>query len=313
MSVMSRFLSWWIVALAIGLLAVAVMPPVSAQESGSYEESISAYRTARLERLRSDTGWLTIAGFHWLQPGDNPFGSDPENKVALPEGGAPEHAGMIRLTETSQKTEVVVETNPDVEIRVDDKKITGSVTIWDGSGEAKQVSVGRVTFWVIPRAGRYAIRVRDPESPLRTEFKGIEFYQVDRFYRVAGKFEPFATPKQILVPNFMGYIDSSYCPGKVSFTIDGEFYDLLPMTDGPEDSTFFLVFQDKTSGKETYGGGRFLYADLGRDGILDLDFNKAYNPPCAFNDKTTCPLPPAGNILPIPLRVGEKGYAGRDH
>jgi uncharacterized protein (DUF1684 family) len=272
MSVMSRFLSWWIVALAIGLLAVAVMPPVSAQESGSYEESISAYRAARLERLRSDTGWLTIAGFHWLQPGDNPFGSDPENKVALPEGGAPEHAGMIRLTETSQKTEVVVETNPDVEIRVDDKKITGSVTIWDGSGEAKQVSVGRVTFWVIPRAGRYAIRVRDPESPLRTEFKGIEFYQVD-----------------------------------------GEFYDLLPMTDGPEDSTFFLVFQDKTSGKETYGGGRFLYADLGRDGILDLDFNKAYNPPCAFNDKTTCPLPPAGNILPIPLRVGEKGYAGRDH
>jgi hypothetical protein len=127
---------------------------------------------------------------------------------------------------------------------------------------------------------------------------------------VVGRLEALAAPQPVPVPNVMGWVDTMVTPGTVVFALGDTVIHLVPLLETPSDSSLFFVFQDGTSGIETYGGGRFLYADLQPDGEVVLDFNKAYNPPCAFNPNTTCPLPPEGNVLTRPIRAGEKAYAG---
>jgi uncharacterized protein (DUF1684 family) len=152
------------------------------------------------------------------------------------------------------------------------------------------------------------VRLRDPECALRRDFAGIDAYPVDPAYRVVARLEPFPAGTRIEVPNMLGHVDSVETPGAFAFPLRGGTRRLVPMLE--PDSTLFFVFADSTTGVETYGGGRFLYADLRPDGTAVLDFNMAYNPPCAFNPYTTCPLPPEGNTLAMAVRAGEKFSAG---
>lgn len=300
-----------ILALLVALAPLAASEPESApaitDETLSHAEAIEAYRAGRVERLLSDSGWLTICGFSWLKEGENSVGTAEGSDIRLSEGMAPGSLGVLRL-EIEPIPRVTLETNPDVSVHIEETEITGTAVIWEEGGETKQVNPGRGTFWVIPRADGYAIRMQDPECYLRRDFTRIDFYDIDPAYRVVGTL--IDEPDTIDVPNIMGYTSRMWSPGPVRFNLDGKDHELFPHVTGPGDSVFMFVIQDETSGIETYGGGRYLYTDLEPDGTVVIDFNKAYNPACVFNPFATCPLPAERDILPIPLRVGEKAYAG---
>jgi uncharacterized protein len=171
----------------------------------------------------------------------------------------------------------------------------------------KPVTEGDLTLTVIERAGRYGVRVKDKRSPRRREFTGMRWFPVRESYRIEAKF--VAQPKQLSVPNIIGSHFDMASPGYVVFRIDGRELRLQPVIEEGEKELFF-IFRDQTAGKETYPGGRFLYTDLPRDGKVELDFNKAENPPCAFTPYATCPLPPPGNTLPVRIEAGEKNVSG---
>jgi uncharacterized protein (DUF1684 family) len=277
-----------------------------------YADSIAAMRARRVERLRSPDGWLAVAGLYFLQPGSNAFGSDPGNPVALPDGVGPAHAGVFVLDEGPQGPRVTVKVAPGAKVLLDGKPVTERVLAADDTGAPDRLSVGRVKLWVIRRGDLTAIRMRDPESPILRDFTGVNFYDVDLAYRVVGTLEPYSSPRKMAITDIIGVTDSVECPGPVAFELEGKHVRLYPMVEDPDSPRdLFFVFGDATSGLETYGGGRFLSAELGPGDRVVLDFNRAYNPPCAFNPYTTCPLPPRGNELLVPVRAGEKAYAGR--
>ena len=279
-----------------------------------YVDSVNTWRARRLARLTSDTGWLTIAGLHWLEPGRNVLGSDPGSRVVFPADASPAKVGVIqlRMSPAGLAPEIELNVVPGVVIKRDSVLVARERVELDADGSSAVYSLGRLRFWVIKRGERYAVRVRDPESSLRKEFTGIQNYAVDPAMCVSGRLEPQASRTHVLVPNIAGYLDSMLTPGVVTFAVRDTVLRLTPVLEDPSDSTtLFFIFQDKTSGIETYGAGRFLYADLEPNGRVVLDFNKAYNPPCAFNPNTTCPLPPEGNVLPMAIQAGEKAYAAK--
>jgi uncharacterized protein (DUF1684 family) len=274
----------------------------------AYVRSIQEWRAERDARLRSDSGWLTIAGLFWLEPGENTFGTDSADAVVLPAGTAPGRAGTFVLQGEGADARVTVRALPGTNLRIGEVPVQEQTLQTDEDGRADRLTLGRVVMWVIRRGNRYAVRLRDPESPLRKSFQGIDCFPIDPSYRVSGDYAPFAEPRSLPVPNILGYADSSLCYGEVRFSLLEQPCRLIPLTGGPTDSSLFLIFRDETSGKESYGGGRFLSATLRPGGKVELDFNEAYNPPCAFNPYTTCPLPPPGNDLPLAVRAGEMAY-----
>jgi len=169
-----------------------------------------------------------------------------------------------------------------------------------------------IQFHLIRRGDRLGVRSKDSESPVRTEFRGIEHYPASWEWRVEGRFEPYEPPKHVPVPTVLGTVDDELSPGAVVFEAEGRTL-RLDVLEGADEHEVFVIFGDTTNGTETYGGGRFLYADLEPGGRLVLDFNKAYNPPCAFTPYATCPLPPKQNRLPLAIRAGEKKYGEGHH
>ena len=278
-----------------------------------YVDSVNAWRARRLARLTSDGGWLTISGLYWLEPGKNVLGSDPSARVVFPKDASPAKAGVIQLQfhPATHAGEMVLTAVFGAGIKRDSVVVKQEPLTLDKDGSSPVYSLGRLKFWVIQRGQRYAVRVRDPESSIRKRFAGLENWPVNPAMCVEGQLKPNPKSTYVLVPNIVGYMDSMLAPGVVTFALGDKTLSLTPVLEDPADSTtLFFIFQDATSGGETYGGGRFLYGDLEPSGRVVIDFNKAYNPPCAFNPNTTCPLPPQGNVLPIAIKAGEKTYAG---
>ena len=173
-----------------------------------------------------------------------------------------------------------------------------------------KLTVGARTFSVIERAGRYGVRLKDNHSKLREEFRGQRWFPVNELYRVTARFVSYDQPKPIAVPNILGSSYQETSPGYAVFTLHGRELRLEPVT---EDKRLFFIFRDQTAGHETYGAGRFLYAESPRDGKVELDFNKAENPPCAFTPYATCPLPPRQNVLAVRIEAGELAPARGEH
>jgi hypothetical protein len=192
---------------------------------------------------------------------------------------------------------------------VDGEPVSTRYLAPDDPGPPDELTLGRLTLWVIVRKNQFGIRLRDPQARLRQEFTGIETYPTDLSYRVTGRWNPFEEPKPVVFSNEAGYTDTTLAYGEAVFELEGRELSLLPQHMAPGDSSLFFVVADRTTGTETYGGGRFLQGVLRPDGSVLLDFNKAYNPPCAFNPWTTCPLPPEENRLPVAIRAGEMDYA----
>jgi len=269
-----------------------------------YVEEIETFRAQREQRLRSEDGWLSLVGLFWLEEGVNPFGGDPAGAIALPGDAAPPRAGNFVL----EGAVVRLVPEPGVEILIDGEPAGERILRDDSAGSPDLLHLGRLRLHVIERGGRRAVRVRDPESPARSGFPGLEFFPVDPSYRVEGRFRPYAEPERRQIATVVGTTAEMLAPGTVEFELDGARLSLEPFVDEAGQTDLFIIFKDRTSGRETYGAGRFLSAVLEGERVV-LDFNKAYNPPCAFTPFATCPLPPARNRLDAAVRAGERGGA----
>jgi uncharacterized protein (DUF1684 family) len=291
-------------ALAAACAAPAPPPPVDEV----YVAEIAAWRADRETRLRGEDSWLTLVGLHWLETGVSTFGAAPESRVVLPPGSAPEHAGTFEY----DGEQVTVVPADGVTITLGGEPIGRRALRDDGvADEAPDVlQVGRLSLGVIDRDGRHGIRVKDPESPVRTGFRGLDWFPIDPAWRVVARYVPRQQPEEVQVPNVLGTTSRQYVPGDVHFDLAGERLTLVPLVPDPADTHFLFIVQDATSGGATYGAGRYLYADLEGDQVV-LDFNKAFNMPCVFTPYATCILPPPGNRLDVAIEAGEKMYGAQ--
>jgi uncharacterized protein (DUF1684 family) len=263
--------------------------------------SVADFRTRREASIRSEYGWLALAGLFWLSQGENAIGSGHDNPVRLP-GRAPARVGVFTLTDG----EVTLTPEPSFDIRLNDQPLaaTSRTLKPDASGKPDYIFVGDIRMMVIERAGELAIRVWDPQNPVRQNFAGCDWYAPDESYRVRAKVERFAKPKTVMVVDSIGMERPGELHAALTFERHGELHRLE--AEARDDGTYYIIFRDATAGKTTYGSGRYLTTEVAKDGEVIIDFNIAYNPPCAFTEFATCPLPLPENILPIAIEAGEK-------
>jgi uncharacterized protein (DUF1684 family) len=275
-----------------------------AEPDADYLDAIAIYRSEREARLRAEEGWLSLIGLYWLQEGPNSFGSDPTNAIVLPADAAPPHAGSLDY----DGEQVRLIPHAAAELSIEGAPAGERVLRDDGGGKPEVIALDRLRFYVIRRGDRHAVRIKDPQSPARSSFKGLDFFPVDPAYRVEARLRRYESPSPREIPTVVGTATEMLAPGLLEFELNAIALTLEPYIGKPEDTSLFLIFKDGTSGKETYGAGRFLSATLEDDRAL-LDFNKAYNPPCAFTPFATCPLPPPQNRLDVAIRAGERAPA----
>jgi len=281
---------------------LAAMLLHAAAEAGDYRAGILKWRENYEAVLKKDNGWLAVSGLYWLKDGDNTFGSGPGNTIVLPAGASPEMAGAFIFHNGQTRLRV----KPGVDVRLNGESVKREMPIKpDPASGPDVITLGRLRMIVIERGGRYGVRLWDSASRARAEFTGIRWFRVEPSYRIESRFTSYPQPKKIPILNVLGHTDQLPSPGYAAFTLNGKKCHLEPVI---EEGQLFFIFKDMTSGKETYPAGRFLYADLPKDGKVILDFNKAYNPPCAFTSYATCPLPPKQNHLPAAVRAGALTY-----
>jgi len=269
-----------------------------------YIAEIEQWHQKRIERLKDENGWLTLVGLHWLKEGENSFGSDKNNNIVFPEN-APQNIGKIILKDSV----ITLNVNYGVNVTTEGNRIKEIKLENDLTGNPTVLDVGSLRWYIIKRGERYGIRLRDTEALILKEFKGINLYPINEDWRIEATFDPYDPPKPILIPNILGTTEEDKSPGALSFTKDGTSFklDAIESRNG-----FFIIFADETSGKETYGAGRFLYTDKpDSNNKVILDFNIAYNPPCVFTKYATCPLPPKQNYLHLKITAGEKMWGGQ--
>jgi uncharacterized protein (DUF1684 family) len=282
------------------LAAAALLAPAAQAADPAHAQSVQEWRERADKGLRRDNGWLTLAGRYVMKPGVNTFGTGKGNDIVFPAGLGPERMGTI--TVTPGRVEVKLE--PGLTMTKDGVAMTDKV-MGTGLENRDWVAMGRAAFHVIERDGRYILRLADNESEVRKRFGGRVWYDVKEPYRVKAKFVPYDPPRKIAIVNVLDEVSDEPAPGYVEFKLNGRTHRLDAVGDG--DGLFF-VFRDGTAGETTYGPGRFLYVEKrpkpGETFLLDL--NRAYNPPCAFSEFTTCPLPPKQNVLKVKVEAGEK-------
>jgi len=283
------------------LLPLSVFPVLCLMAAApSYQNSVDHWRQDQEAALKADDGWLTVVGLFWLKEGANTVGSDPASDIPLPRG--PARAGVFEF----HGGNATFQPASDAGALVNGQPATAAAQLKaDTEGKADIVEIGDLDMFVIHRGNRYGIRLRDKQSKLRKDFTALHWYPVKDEYRVTADFVAYDAPRMIPVPNILGETSLEASPGFVVFSLHGQLYRLEPVV---EDKELFFIFRDLTAGKETYPSGRFLHSELPKDGKVVLDFNKAYNPPCAFTLYATCPLPPRQNRLQIHIEAGELNY-----
>ena len=299
----------------LALSAIAELPidrirlAGSASDDPDYARAMERWRAERLDEINGEEGWTTLVGLFWLKEGQNRFGSDPLNDIVLPQRSAPKSAGSIRL----EKGVVTLEATADAGVTSEGKPVTALLLQSDAEGKPTVLKVGALKLLLIKRGQKLGLRVKDTANSARAHFAGLAYFPIDLAWRLVARFEPYDPPKTVPIANVLGMVENMTSPGALVFEVNGKSYRLDPVLEKGS-KHLFIIFADQTSAKETYGAGRYLYAEPpGPDGRVILDFNKAHNPPCAFTRFATCPLPPRQNRLAIHVEAGEKKYAGAGH
>jgi len=278
-------------------------------DPATHKQDVEEWRAKRMQRLKSDDGWLTLIGLFWLQEGENPFGSDPSNKVVFPKDKSPGKAGSFKL----EKGVVTLELQPGTTITSDGKPLKSMMLKSDVEEDTTVLDMGSLRFLVIERGGKLGIRLKDRDNPLRKNFQGVDSYPINANWRIEAKFDAYKPEKKIPIVNILNMLEDTPSPGALVFDINGKTYRLDAILEKGE-TDYFIIFGDQTNGKETYGAGRYMYVSpAGPDGKTILDFNKAYNPPCVFSHFATCPLPPSQNKLAVRIEAGEKKFVPPDN
>jgi uncharacterized protein (DUF1684 family) len=288
----------------IVVAAVLAVAPVAAAADPGYEKELRAWRDAREQKLRADNGWLTLAGRYPLNPGANTIGTGADNDVVFPaelKGTGPARLGTVIVDPQAKR--VTLRPAAGVALVAGDKPVAGEHLF--AIDKPEWVGLGRVRFQVIERGGRFVLRLADNESAVRKNFPGCLWYPADERFRVEARFVPYPPGKTLRIVNVLDQAADEPCPGYAEFTLDGKPHRLDALG---EANGLFFVFRDATAGDTTYRPARFLSVEpRPKDGTtFTLDFNKAYNPPCAVCEFTTCPTAPRSNVLPVRVEAGEK-------
>jgi uncharacterized protein (DUF1684 family) len=276
-----------------------------------YAEQLQKWRATREEKLRADNGWLTLAGRYPLKEGANTFGTGAENDVIFPpalKGTGPGRLGTLHVDAGAKK--VTLKLAEGVSMDSGGKSFSGERVMGTAADKRDWVGLGRLSMYVIERDGKYILRLADNKSPVRKNFAGCVWYAADEAFKVGARFVPYPAGKTLSIVNVIDETSRQPCPGYAEFKLKGATYKLDAIKEG---EGLFFVFGDGTGGDTTYKSGRFL--DIAKQPAADetftLDFNKAYNPPCAFSEYTTCPLPPRQNVLKVRIEAGEQYRAQR--
>jgi uncharacterized protein (DUF1684 family) len=279
-------------------VAFAATPKV---ESPQYRQDYMKWRQA-VENSRRHN-WLTLVGLFWLHEGENSVGSDMKNDVPLPADKAAPQVGTIAFHDGKATFTAL----PSAKVTSDGKPVHTIALQPDTTDKPTVLQIGDLRMHMIQRGNRFGMRVKDTNNAAARAFKGTEFYPLSDSYVVDAKFIPYDKPKQVAVPTVIGSDATMDSPGELEFTLNGQKMRIQAYTEGSPELS--LIIKDKTSGKATYPAGRFIDTDAPKDGHVVIDFNRAYDPPCAFTAYATCPLPPRQNVLPVAVEAGEK-YLG---
>ena len=289
-------------------LTALVLILSAAGMADDYQRALTEWRAQREAKLKAEDGWLTVVGLTWLNPGDNRVGSNPSFEVRLPKT-APNKVGLLILKDGK----VRFRPEKGVAVTMNGKPATETELKPDIDANYDRLAVGRVKFFIIKREDKIGVRIKDNDSAARRYFTGLKWYPPDPSWRVQAKFVPWDQPHPVTFDTAVGVKEQDESPGYVTFQRAGKEYRLEPVVD---DNELWFVMRDQTSGKTTYGASRFLYAPLPKSGLkrsgpVEIDFNRAENPPCVFTDFATCPLPPPQNRLPLAVTAGEQMYGKR--
>lgn len=295
-------------AFAVSAVALASVGDTST----TWKSDLAAWRAHREQGLAAPNSWLTLVGLDWLKPGENAVGSSEDSHVQLGRA-APAHLAVIDLQGSTLQLKPPAGGFP-AGLKVNGAAATPTVLKDDGADEPTTVSIGSISFYVIHRGDRYAVRIKDSQAPTRVNFHGLHWFAPNPHYVVTAQWHPFQPHRTLRVPTEVGTTIEMDAPGEVEFQLDGKAVKLVPVLEDPHDAQLFFILRDATSGKTSYGAARFLYTgfpDHGLDqpGTLRIDFNHLQNPPCAYSPYATCPLPPQQNRLAIALPVGEAKFS----
>ncbi len=269
--------------------------------TSNFDDRINQLRSERVAELKAPGGWLSLVGLEWLKPGQNTIGSATDNNVRLSVG--PPHLGSVLQADDGSLHLVL---RPEARALIDGKPVLEAALLDDTRPETTVVSFDTFRLIAIERAGRKGIRVEDSQAANRISFRGLEYFPIDRSWLIEARWQPLDEPLEIEILSAVGTLQKQRIPGKAVFERDGRTCELFPVQESSE--SLFFMFADLTSGKETYGAGRYLDAPLPSEGIVGLNFNLARNPPCAFTPYATCPLAPRENRLDLRITAGEKIY-----
>jgi uncharacterized protein (DUF1684 family) len=265
-----------------------------------YRADIEQFRARRAEEIGGPTGWAALAGLHWLTDGTHTVGRGSDNDIVLAAPSSPARLGTV----TVDGANVTIALAAGVRASVKGKTVA-SVDLSPGTDAADGLTIGGMTIVTIRRGQRTALRVWDTKSPTRVHFTGLKWMPIDPAWRIDARWVPHDPAPKVHIVNVLGEMVEMPNVGYAEFTVGGQTFRLEALLESDDAPELFFMFRDATSGHTTYVAGRYLYTDLPKDGRVTLDFNKAKNPPCAFTDYATCPLPPPRNRLPIAVLAGE--------
>lgn len=266
----------------------------------------AAWREQRREDLLRPDGWTSLVGLHWIELKAHYVGSGVGNGIRLAKG--PPKLGLLQ----QQDGGVFLTPETGVALTLDGAPLQGRTELKTGQAAAPGVvgfDDGRGLLTVIERGGRRALRVKHADADTRVQFAGLDYWPADPSWRMDARFLPHPPGRTLEIANIIGTLEQAPNPGVVEFERDGRRHRLEALDGG--DGTLFLILADRTSGHDSYGAGRYIDAPKpAADGRVVVDFNRAYNPPCAFTPFATCPLPPPENRLDLAVTAGEKRYRG---
>lgn len=281
-------------------------PPPPPLDPAAYRRATEEFRAERLEEVNGPDGWNTLVGLFWLAPGATLVGSDPAAGVRLPADRSPPRLGTVWVEGDSARFEAA----PGAGVTSGGAPVRALRLRSDLDGEQTVLAHGSLTLRVIRRGDRLALRVKDSEHPARSGFAGLRYFPVDTALRVHARFRPSERMDSVEIVNVLGMVEKQPSPGLIEFELDGRRHTLRPVLERGN-PRWFVMFEDSTSSSDTYQAGRYLYVDPPDSvGRVVLDFNRSYNPPCAFTAFATCPLPPRENHLPLRVAAGELRPSG---
>jgi len=304
----------WVALVLVGVTMAACTaapapPPLPALDAAAHRAEVETWQEWRHNELVKPDGWLSLSGLYWLLPGTYRLGSAPANELVYDRAGVPPILGTLQVTPSRVEFEAAPEVG--VELAANELPLVAPVVFdADVEGGSTVMTWGDLQWFVIQREDHLALRLKDGASPLVMSFSGVEYFDPTAEWRLDARFEPHEPPQTITIPNVFGTLGEEESPGAVVFEIDGETYRLDMWRDSDDPENYFTAFGDQTNAQSTYGAGRFLWVNAPDEwGRTVVDFNRAYNPPCAFSPFATCPLPPVQNRLPLVIEAGERAFS----